>query len=119
MVKRRNGDLTMSETVEVTESAAKRIAVLMGEEGPSAKLRVEVNGGGCSGFSYGFRFDDAVNDDDIVIKRDGAVVLIDEVSLQYLNGSKIDYVEDLMAASFRIENPNATASCGCGTSFSV
>ena len=115
----------MSETaientgVELTSNAAQRIAFLMEQEGPDAKLRVEVNGGGCSGFSYGFRFDETVNDDDKVIERDGAVVLIDDMSLQYLGGSRIDYVEDLLAASFRIENPNATASCGCGTSFSV
>ncbi len=106
-------------SVALTESAAKRISVLMRDEGPEAKLRVEVNGGGCSGFSYGFRFDDQVNDDDLVIQRDGAVVLVDEVSLQFLSGATIDYVEDLMAAAFKIENPNATASCGCGTSFSV
>ena len=105
--------------IQVTESAARRIAKLMQDEGPAAKLRVEVTGGGCSGFSYGFRFDEAVNDDDLVIERDGAVVLIDEMSLEYLKGSTIDYVEDLMAASFRVENPNATASCGCGTSFAV
>jgi iron-sulfur cluster assembly accessory protein len=106
-------------SVAITDKAAKRIAFLMNQEGPDAKLRVEVNGGGCSGFSYGFRFDDAVQDDDLVIERDGAVVLIDEMSLQFLNGSTIDFVEDLMAAAFRVENPNATASCGCGTSFSV
>jgi iron-sulfur cluster insertion protein len=105
--------------VAITDNAAKRIAFLMNQEGPGAKLRVEVNGGGCSGFSYGFRFDDAVQDDDLVIERNGAVVLIDEMSLQFLSGSTIDFVEDLMAASFRVENPNATASCGCGTSFSV
>ncbi len=105
--------------VELTQSAAKRIAHLMEQEGPDAKLRVEVNGGGCSGFSYGFKFDDSVNDDDKVIERDGAVVLIDDMSMQFLGGSRIDYVEDLLAASFRIDNPNATASCGCGTSFAV
>jgi iron-sulfur cluster insertion protein len=108
-----------STEVELTSSAAQRIAFLMEQEGPDAKLRVEVNGGGCSGFSYGFRFDESINDDDKVIERDGAVVLIDDLSLQFLGGSRIDYVEDLLAASFRIENPNATASCGCGTSFSV
>jgi len=111
------GETTAS--VGLTESAAKRISTLMRAEGPEAKLRVEVSGGGCSGFSYGFRFDDQVNDDDLVISRDGAVVLMDEMSLQFLSGSTIDYVEDLMAAAFKIDNPNATASCGCGTSFSV
>ena len=105
--------------VELTQSAAKRIAHLMAQEGPDAKLRVEVNGGGCSGFSYGFKFDDSVQDGDLVIERDGAVVLIDDMSLQFLTGSRIDYVEDLMAASFRIDNPNASSSCGCGTSFAV
>jgi iron-sulfur cluster insertion protein len=107
------------EPVAITDNAAKRIAFLMNQEGPGAKLRVEVNGGGCSGFSYSFRFDNTVQGDDLVIERNGAVVLIDEMSLQFLSGSTIDFVEDLMAASFRVENPNATASCGCGTSFSV
>lgn len=105
--------------VTLTGDAAKRIAFLMQQEGEDAKLRIEVQGGGCSGFSYGFKFDTQINDDDLVIKLDNAVVLIDETSLQFLGGAKIDYVEDLMAAAFRIENPNASSACGCGTSFAV
>lgn len=105
--------------VTVTEAAAKRIAFLMAQEADGAKLRVAVNGGGCSGFQYSFGFDAQVNDDDLVLERDGAVVLIDGASLAFLGGAEIDYVDDLMAAHFQINNPNATASCGCGTSFSV
>lgn len=121
----------MSETAEtdtaqpsnglvVTESAAKRITALaLGEGKPGMMLRVTVSGGGCSGFQYGFDFDEAVNDDDRVFERDEARVVIDEVSLELLQGAEIDFVEDLMGAYFRIENPNATSSCGCGTSFSI
>ncbi|MFP6748643.1 MAG: iron-sulfur cluster insertion protein ErpA [Alphaproteobacteria bacterium] len=105
--------------VTLTGDAAKRIAFLMREEGEDAKLRIEVQGGGCSGFSYGFRFVTEVHDDDLVIERDEAVVLIDETSLEFLAGSKIDYVDDLMTAAFRIENPNASSACGCGTSFAI
>ena len=105
--------------VTITGDAVKRIAFLKEQEGGDAKLRIEVRGGGCSGFSYGFRFDDQVNDDDLVIEQEDVVVLIDETSLQFLDGAKIDYVEDLMAAAFRIENPNASSACGCGTSFAV
>ncbi len=104
----------------VTENAAKRIAFLAREEGDSGlMLRVTVSGGGCSGFQYGFEFDNSVNEDDRVAERDGAKVVIDEVSLELLNGAEIDFVEDLMGAYFRINNPNATSSCGCGTSFSI
>lgn len=104
----------------VTESAAKRIAFLAEQEGDSSlMLRVSVSGGGCSGFQYGFDFDKTVNDDDRIAERNGAKVVIDEVSLELLNGAEIDFVEDLMGAYFRINNPNATSSCGCGTSFSI
>lgn len=107
-------------TVEVTESAAKRIAfVLSQEEHKGMMLRISVSGGGCSGFQYGFTFDDAVGGDDHVIRRDGATVLIDETSLEMLAGSKIDYVEDMIGSSFQIRNPIAKTSCGCGNSFSV
>ncbi len=105
--------------VTVTSDAAKRIAFLIQQEGANAKLRIEVQGGGCSGFSYGFRFDTEVHADDLIIKQDDAVVLVDETSLQFLGGAKIDYVEDLMAAAFRIDNPNASSACGCGTSFAI
>ena len=106
--------------VLVTESAAKRIAfILAQEEQKGMKLRISVSGGGCSGFQYGFTFDDAKNDDDILIEKDGAAVLIDTTSLELLGGSQIDYVEDMIGASFQIKNPQAKSSCGCGNSFSV
>ncbi len=105
--------------VDVTDAAAKRVAkILAGEPGKTA-LRVSVEGGGCSGFSYRFDLVDTRNDDDVAIERDGATVLIDELSLIYMGGSVIDFVDDLMGQSFQIRNPNAVASCGCGTSFSV
>ena len=104
----------------VTENAAKRIAFLMGQETtPDVKLRIAVSGGGCSGFQYGFTFDDLVNEDDKVFERDGATVVIDDTSLELLAGAEIDFVEDLVGASFQIRNPNAKSSCGCGNSFSL
>ena len=112
----------MSDTqlVSVSDSAAKRIAFLMAQEGDSSvALRVAVNGGGCSGFQYAFSFDDTRGDDDLVLEKDGAVVLVDSMSQLYLAGSEIDFVEDVIGSSFQIHNPNATASCGCGTSFSI
>ncbi len=105
--------------VSVTERAARRIATVLSKEPPGSMLRVAVNGGGCSGFQYAFDIAGDKADDDLVIERDGAVVLVDPVSLEFLAGSKIDFVDDLMGQSFKIDNPNATASCGCGTSFSV
>lgn len=107
-------------SVTVTASAARRVAELIEAEGrPGLKLRVAVNGGGCSGFQYDFDFDEQVNEDDLVIERDGVQVLVDSVSLDLMAGSEVDYVEDLIGSAFRINNPNATASCGCGTSFSI
>jgi iron-sulfur cluster insertion protein len=106
--------------VLVTESAARRIAWLMQQEDtPNVKLRIAVSGGGCSGFQYGFSFDDTVNPDDRLFTRDGAAVVIDETSLELLGGAEIDFVEDLVGAAFQIRNPNASSSCGCGNSFSV
>ena len=106
--------------VTVTDSAVERIAFLKREEGNDAlMLRVSVSGGGCSGFQYGFSFDDNVTDDDLVFGPDRARVVIDEVSLELLSGARIDFVEDLIGAYFKIENPNATSSCGCGSSFAV
>jgi iron-sulfur cluster assembly accessory protein len=105
--------------VTISASAARRIAgILSGEPGGTA-LRISVSGGGCSGFQYGFDLDQTRAPDDLIIERDGAVVLIDAVSLPYVGGSEIDFVDDLIGQSFKIKNPNATASCGCGTSFSV
>ena len=102
------------------ESAAKRIAFLREqEEVGNANLRIAVSGGGCSGFQYGLSFDDQTNPDDRVFERDGVGVVIDDVSLDLLNGAEVDFVEDLMGASFQIRNPNAASSCGCGNSFSI
>ena len=107
-------------SVSLSASAAKRIADLIEQDGaPGLMLRVSVSGGGCSGFQYGFSFDDAVNPDDRTFARDGVTVVIDEVSLGLLSGSEIDYVEELIGASFQINNPQATSSCGCGASFSI
>ncbi|HEX9463901.1 MAG TPA: iron-sulfur cluster insertion protein ErpA [Alphaproteobacteria bacterium] len=104
----------------VTEAAAKRIAwVLSQEEHKGLMLRIAVSGGGCSGFQYSFTFDEAPAEADMVIKRDGATVIIDETSLELLKGSEIDYVEDMIGASFQIKNPQAKSTCGCGNSFSV
>jgi iron-sulfur cluster insertion protein len=103
----------------ITDSAARRIAGLAAQEGGRPMLRISVSGGGCSGFQYGFDFDEAVNEDDRLFERDGARVVIDEVSLELLKGSRIDFVEDLMGAYFKVENPNATSSCGCGSSFAM
>ena len=109
----------MSEAFAVTERAASRIREILAVEPGKSALRVSVNGGGCSGFQYDFELEDIRNDDDLVIERNGATVLIDSTSLVYLNGSQIDFVDDLIGQSFRISNPYATASCGCGTSFSM
>ena len=106
--------------IVVTENAARRIAVLRTEErAENAFLRIAVSGGGCSGFQYGLTFDDHRNDDDFVFERDGITVVVDDVSLGLLNGAEVDFVEDLMGASFQIKNPNAASSCGCGNSFSI
>jgi iron-sulfur cluster assembly accessory protein len=107
------------DSIMVTERAARRIGEILRREAPGTMLRVSVEGGGCSGFQYKFDMDRARAADDVVIERDGATVLIDQVSIGYLAGSEIDFVDDLIGASFRINNPQATASCGCGTSFSI
>jgi iron-sulfur cluster assembly accessory protein len=110
----------MSETpIAMTERAAKRVSSILRTEEPGATLRISVKGGGCSGFSYAFDIDRAQAADDIVVERDGATVLIDPVSVEYMKGATIDFVDDLMGQSFRIENPLATSGCGCGTSFSL
>lgn len=105
--------------ITLTDRAAQRIARVLAGEEQGTMLRVAVQGGGCSGFQYGFTLDDLRTDDDLVLEKQGATVLIDAVSVAYLAGSEIDYVDDLIGASFKINNPNATASCGCGTSFSL
>ena len=110
----------MPEPIVFTDSAATKVADLIAEEGnPDLKLRVFVQGGGCSGFQYGFTFDEITNDDDTVMSKNGVSLLIDPMSYQYLVGAEIDYKEDLQGAQFVIKNPNATTTCGCGSSFSV
>jgi iron-sulfur cluster assembly accessory protein len=109
----------MTEQVTISERAARRIGEILQNEGGGAKLRISVEGGGCSGFQYKFDVARDQTDDDLVIARDTAVVLIDPMSVPLLAGSEVDFVDDLIGASFRIINPNATASCGCGTSFSI
>ena len=103
-----------------TDSAAAKVKELIDEEGnPALKLRVFVQGGGCSGFQYGFTFDEETNEDDTVMEKGGVTLLIDAMSFQYLVGAEIDYKEDLQGAQFVIKNPNAQTTCGCGSSFSV
>ncbi|MEQ1954755.1 iron-sulfur cluster insertion protein ErpA [Mesorhizobium sp. CN2-181] len=114
-----NADAKSTMKVEMTDAAAKRIAAIVAKEPGKTALRVTVEGGGCSGFSYKFDLTDARNDDDVAVEKNGATVLIDDLSLVYMGGSVIDFVDDLMGQSFQIKNPNAVASCGCGTSFSI
>ena len=103
-----------------TDSAAAKVADLIAEEGnPELKLRVFVQGGGCSGFQYGFTFDDAVNEDDTLFEKNGVTLLVDSMSFQYLVGAEIDYKEDINGSQFVIKNPNAQTTCGCGSSFSA
>lgn len=103
----------------LTESAAERIKAILAKQPDAKLLRVSVDGGGCSGFSYKFDLTDAQNSDDLLVERNGVGVVIDEMSLEFLDGSEIDFTTELIGAAFKINNPNATAACGCGTSFSV
>ncbi len=105
--------------VTLSASAAKQINAIMEKQGKDRYMRVAVEGGGCSGFQYKFDFADTPNDDDIVLERDGAKVVIDDMSLEFLAGSEIDYARELIGSAFKIQNPNAVAGCGCGTSFSI
>src|SRR5215469_17440411 len=109
----------MTEAVTISERAARRIGQILSKESEGAMLRISVEGGGCSGFQYKFDIERAKADDDLVLTRDAAVVLIDPVSVNYMAGSQIDFVDDLIGQSFKINNPQATASCGCGTSFAL
>ena len=103
-----------------TEAAARKVRDLIDEEGnPALKLRLYITGGGCSGFQYGFTFDEAVNDDDTTVENCGVTLLVDPLSVQYLTGAEVDYTEDLQGAQFVIRNPNAATTCGCGSSFAV
>jgi iron-sulfur cluster insertion protein len=110
----------MPAPLSFSDSAANKVKELIEEEGnPDLKLRVFVNGGGCSGFQYGFTFDEVQNEDDAVMQKNGVTLLIDPMSYQYLSGAEIDYQENLEGAQFVIKNPNAQSTCGCGSSFSV
>jgi iron-sulfur cluster insertion protein len=111
-------EAAVTDAVSISASAARRLnAILNGEEG--AAMRISVKGGGCSGFQYAFDIDRTRADDDLIITRDGATVLIDPISLEMMKGGELDFVDDLMGQAFKIKNPNAVASCGCGVSFSV
>ncbi|MFZ5485220.1 MAG: iron-sulfur cluster insertion protein ErpA [Pseudomonadota bacterium] len=110
----------MSVPLNFSDSAANKVKELIADEGnPELKLRVFVTGGGCSGFQYGFTFDEVKNDDDTVMEKNGVTLLIDAMSMQYMMGAEIDYTEGLEGAQFVIRNPNAVSTCGCGSSFSV
>jgi iron-sulfur cluster insertion protein len=113
-------DVTSERRITISDSAARRIAALKTQEAAEgAFLRIAVSGGGCSAFQYGLSFHEERNPDDVVFEHGGVRVVVDEVSLDLLNGSEVDFVEDLMGASFQIKNPNAASSCGCGNSFSI
>ena len=106
--------------IRLSDSAVQKVRALVEDEGnPDLKLRVYITGGGCSGFQYGFTFDEAVNEDDMVVEREGVMALIDAMSYQYLMGSEVDYSEGLEGSRFVVNNPNATTTCGCGASFSI
>jgi iron-sulfur cluster assembly accessory protein len=108
-----------TQSFTVTERAARQIAQILSAEAKPSVLRVSVEGGGCSGFQYKFDIQETPAPDDFVIEQEGAKIVVDPVSLQYMSGSSLDYVNDLIGAAFKVENPQATASCGCGTSFSL
>ncbi|POF29372.1 iron-sulfur cluster insertion protein ErpA [Roseibium marinum] len=110
---------TLESRVTVSDRAAKRIAAILSKEPDGSMLRVSVEGGGCSGLQYKYDVVDSSEEDDLILEKQGATVLIDSISLQYMGGSEIDFVDDLIGQSFQINNPNATAGCGCGTSFAV
>ncbi|HQQ64139.1 MAG TPA: iron-sulfur cluster insertion protein ErpA [Pseudomonadales bacterium] len=113
-------DISTEQEIHVTASAASKVHRLVEEEGnPDLKLRVFVTGGGCSGFQYGFTFDEIAAEDDAAIEKDGVTVLVDPLSYQYLAGAEVDYEEGLQGSKFVIKNPNATTTCGCGSSFSI
>ena len=113
-------EISPLKVVSLTAAAARRIGELVAAEGnPDLMLRLAVSGGGCSGFQYGFSFDDTRNEDDRVFERDGVRLLVDSTSLDLLGGAEVDFVEDLVGAAFQVRNPNATSSCGCGSSFSI
>jgi len=110
----------LADSIAISDNAAKRIAALVAAEGKDGlRLRVSVSGGGCSGFQYGFSLDDAQGEDDVLFEKNGIEIVVDPVSLDFLKGSELDFVEDLIGSYFAMKNPNATSTCGCGTSFAV
>jgi iron-sulfur cluster insertion protein len=110
----------MQTDLTISESAIARIHQLLADKGdPALKLRVFIRGGGCSGFQYGFQFDGEAQDDDLKVEQSGVQVLVDMLSMQYLSGAEIDYLDDIMGSRFLVNNPNASTTCGCGSSFSV
>ncbi|MEO8160040.1 MAG: iron-sulfur cluster insertion protein ErpA [Arenimonas sp.] len=112
--------LDLEQPLDFTAAAAGKVAALIAEEGnPALMLRVYISGGGCSGFQYGFSFDEERAEDDLALERDGVTLLVDPLSLQYLMGAEVDYRESLQGAQFVIRNPNAKSTCGCGSSFTV
>jgi iron-sulfur cluster assembly accessory protein len=106
-------------SVSMSASAARRLLKILSGEGAGAALRISVKGGGCSGFQYSFDIDKTRADDDLIVERDGAILLVDPVSLEYMKGAEVDFVDDLIGQAFKVKNPNAVASCGCGVSFTV
>ena len=112
-------EVEMALPIYFSESAAIQVKGLMADEDPNMKLRVYVTGGGCSGFSYGFTFDEKINEGDTQIEKNGVTLIVDSMSLQYLVGGTVDYTSGLDGSRFFVDNPNATATCGCGSSFSI
>jgi|TARA_B100000787_G_scaffold122975_1_gene92488 iron-sulfur cluster insertion protein len=113
-------EITMPTPINFTDNAVNKVKDLIAEEGaPDLKLRVFVSGGGCSGFQYGFTFEEAINEDDTQVIKDSVILLVDPMSLQYLTGAEIDYQDNVQGSQFVIKNPNATTTCGCGSSFSA
>jgi iron-sulfur cluster insertion protein len=113
-------EITMPTPINFTDNAVNKVKELIAEEGsPDLKLRVFVSGGGCSGFQYGFTFEEAINEDDTQVVKDSVTLLVDPMSLQYLTGAEIDYQDNVQGSQFVIKNPNATTTCGCGSSFSA
>ncbi len=113
-------EILMPTPINFTDNAVNKVKELIAEEGtPDLKLRVFVSGGGCSGFQYGFTFEESVNEDDTKVTKDSVTLLIDPMSLQYLTGAEIDYQDNVQGSQFVIKNPQATSTCGCGSSFSV
>lgn len=110
----------MQTDLKISDNAVGRINQLLAtKESPDLKLRVFIQGGGCSGFQYGFQFEQEQQEDDVSVEQDGIEVLVDMLSLQYLSGAEIDYLDDLMGSRFFVNNPNASTTCGCGSSFSI